>query len=267
VPDDELALHQLRSVFLDYVEEVHQKHEFECDYRLLASSLEITVRYGNTNQAVTANSQRLILIDSTTAPNRERFTGLHEIAHHLFEIAEEGYLRARLKDLFYRRANIARAYEEQLCNAAAAQLLMPRHCVDTALGLHGYTPLAALKLVAECGASVQAAVRRVVWSRYVPTFAFLLAPTGMVIDAFGHGHPKDYSPGMGFIVEDGHELRMGQYSAREHAEFDAPVPFRHGRRGWTMRVRACCDHYGRIVAFFNPRDVIVSTNADQLDLF
>jgi Zn-dependent peptidase ImmA (M78 family) len=251
VPDDELAVHQLRSAFLTYVEQVHEQHDFETDYRNLAARLGIQVKHGSTNQAVTTDSERLILI-APSAPNRERFTGLHEIAHLLFEEADEGCLRARLKDIFFHQKSIAKTYEESLCDAAAALLLMPRQHLLSALNTHGYSPIAALELVGNCGASLQASMRRVIWSREVPSFAFLLTSRGHVIDSFGHGHTKDYSPGKGFTLEDSHPLRAGGFDSDSAQVFEAPIPFKNGRRQWKMQAQVCCDPQRRILAFFSP---------------
>jgi hypothetical protein len=267
VLDDELALHQLRTVFLEFVEDTHARHGYEIDYRVLAARLGITVQFGLTNQAVTGHSGRTIVIDPRVTANRERFTGLHEIAHHLFEEAEAGYLRARLKDLFHRHKDIAKTYEEKLCDAAAALLLMPRAQLHAALDAHGYTPLAALQLVRECEASLQTAARRVVWNRDVPSFAFLLESDGEVIDAFGHGHAKGYAPGINFVIEREHGLRTRQYVTDRLEEFEAPVPFKHGGRKWIMLARAVCDSRGRVLTFFNPSEISPLRNREQSSLF
>jgi Zn-dependent peptidase ImmA (M78 family) len=267
VSDNELALHQLQTAFLEYVEQIHEQHGFETDYRILARKLGISVDFGSTNQAVSPLSGRLILIDPSGAPNRERFTGLHEISHLLFEEAEDGYLRARLKDIFYHQKNFAKLYEESLCDAAAALLLMPRHRLKMVLEKHSYSPLAALELVNSCSASLQAAMRRIIWSHDVAAFAFLLSSAGYVIDSFSHGHPKGYTPGIGFNLEHSHPLRVINFASDRIDVFEAAIPFKNGNRNWKMQVQACCDSQKRVVAFFNRTQIPQTNDGLQESLF
>lgn len=265
--DDELPLHQIRDAFLREVERLHAEHEFTTDYRALAHRLGVAVLSGRSNQAITATTGRFIVVDENVAQQRARFSGLHELAHHFFEEADGGYLRARLKDIFHLAPRAAQQHEEELCDAAAALLLMPTHLLQEAVATHGSSPLAALLLVARSGASIQAATRRVIWHRDVPSFSVLVGTDGVVVDSVSHGHPKAYPIGRNFQVEAHHPLRAASFRPDFAEEFHAPVPFSNGNRAWTMHVQACADAAGRTVAFFNRAAHILRADDRQPSLF
>ncbi|WP_041230770.1 ImmA/IrrE family metallo-endopeptidase [Deinococcus peraridilitoris] len=265
--DDELSLHQIRDAFLREVERRHAEHEFTTDYRALAQRLGVTVVAGRSNQAITTSGERFIVVDEQVAEQRARFSGLHEIAHHLFEESEDGYLRARLKDIFHHSPEAAKHHEEDLCDAAAALLLMPNHLLQEAVRVHGHSPLTALFLVTRSGASAQAALRRVMWHRDVPSFGVLMNAKGLVLDSVNHGHAKSYPIGRNFLVEEQHALRTSSFAPDIMEMFDAPVPFSNGNRGWIMRVRACLDGRGRTLAFFNRAEHVIRIDDRQPALF
>lgn len=267
MPTDDLRLNQIRDAFLQEVEQWHAEHEFVNDYTALAGRLGVTVVSGHSNQAITAREGRFIVVDERAAVNRARFSGLHEVAHHLFEEAAEGELRAQLRDILYDAPGAAQQYEEELCDAAAALLLMPTHALQKSVTAHSHSPLAVLFLKEHCGASVQAAARRVIWHHDVPSFCVLLRMDGMVVDSVGHGHARAYTVGRNFVVEPEHPLRAATFLPGKLEEFDAAVPFRSGTRGWSMRVRACHDGNGRILAFFNEARHITRTDHRQPSLF
>jgi len=267
VLDDELSLHEIRDAFLKEVERRHAQYDFTTDYRALARQLNVTVVSGQTNQAVTTDEDRFIVVDENVTQGRARFSGLHELAHLFFEEAQDGYLRARLKDIFHRAPAAAKQHEEILCDAAAALLLMPTRTLRAAVETHGHSPLTVVMLAVECGASVQAATRRVIWHRGVPSFAVLLRADGFVLDSVSHGHPKRYPIGRSFHLEADHPLRTSTFAQGVLEEFDAPVPFSNRNRGWTMRVRACDDGTGRALAFFNRAQHVIRRDDRQPGLF
>jgi IrrE N-terminal-like domain len=264
---DELNLRQIRDTFLEFVEHTHSQHGYDISYRSLASKLGFEVTLGNTNQAVTELERRIIIIDPNVSENRERFTGLHEVAHHLFEMAEEEYLRVRLTDIFYNQRDLARQYEEDLCNLAAARLLMPGSMVNSSLAKHGYGPLATLELVQNAGASVQAAARRIAWAHDFPVFVFLIGHNREVLDCFSHGHPKQYPVAGNFTIELEHELFQQELAHNLQEHFESPVPFKSGGRTWKMHTRATRDEHGRILAFFTNNKTTHSNDGMQNGLF
>lgn len=267
MPDEDLRLNQIRDAFLREVEQWHKAHEFINDYVELAARLGATVVPGRSNQAITAREGRFIVVDERAALNRSRFSGLHEVAHHLFEEAADGELRAQLRDLLYDAPGAAQQYEEELCDAAAALLLMPTHVLQKAVTAHAHSPLAALILVEHCCASVQAAARRVIWHHDVPSFFVLLSADGKVVDSVSHGHGAAYPVGRDFVLEPEHPLRAAAFLPGKLEEFDAAVPFKGGGRGWTLRVRACNAGNGRVLAFFNQERHITRMDHRQPSLF
>lgn len=263
--DEDFQLHQIPAEFLKFVEKRHAELGHSTDYRELARKLGIRIVFGDTNQAANQGEHRLIIIDEKQTENRSRFTGLHEIAHHLLEEAEEGLLKASLKDIFYHGPSAAKAFEEILCDAAASLLLMPTHLLKEAINTHGHTPLASLFLVRKTGASVQAAMRRVIWQREVRTFGVLLGSNGLVVDSINHC--TKYSIRRNSFVEPEHPLMGSGFSDSKIEEFDATVPFATGRRDWKMRALACCDDQGRTLAFLMDARHVPRRDSNQTRLF
>jgi Zn-dependent peptidase ImmA (M78 family) len=264
--NDDLAIHQIKQVFLEFVERTHALHSYDANYVSLAEGLGFKISYGNSNQAITDGEDHFIVIDPSVSKNRERFSGLHEVAHHLFEVAEDGYLRVRLIDIFFGQRKLAEDYEEYLCNMAAALLLMPTPLLQTTLDKLGYGPLTALELVRLTGASVQAAARRVAHTHNIPTFVYLVRNDRFVLDCFDHGHGKQYPVASKFSIEPEHELFRFDIPTDRHEQFDSPIPFKSGRRTWTMRVNATRDEQGRILAFFNDKKSNIGNDGLQ-DMF
>lgn len=263
--DEDFQLHQIPGEFLKFIEKRHAELGHSTDYRELARKLGITVVAGESNQAVTQGDHRYIIIDEDQPENRSRFTGLHEIAHHLFEEAEDGTIKGSLKEIFYHGKQAAKAMEELLCDAAASLLLMPSHLLQEAINIHGYTPLASLFLVRKTGASVQAAMRRVIWQREVPTFGLLLRADGQVVDSINHC--IKYSIKRNSFVEPEHPLMGSGFSHAHLEEFEAAIPFATGRRTWKMRALACRDHQGRTLSFMMDARHISRRDSNQPSLF
>ena len=144
---------------------------------------------------------------------------------------------------------------------------MPTHVLQQAVTAHTHSPLAALFLVEHCGASIQAAARRVVWHHDVPSFFVLLKADGTVVDSVSHGHGAAYPVGRHFMLEREHPLRAAAFVSGKLEEFDAAVPFKGGSRRWILRVRACNAGNGRVLAFFNQARHLTRVDPRQPSLF
>lgn len=207
------------------------------------------------------------VVDENVAEQRIRFSGLHELVHHLFEMLRDGDLKALLKDYLYDSPELARAFEERLCDAAAALLIMPKGVLEQVLSLHGHGPGAVVELMDVSGASVQAALRRVIWHRNVPSFGLVVRRDGYVIDSVSYGHSKDYSVGRNYYIEPDHALREPICLNGFLDAVKAPIPFSNGNRNWKMRLRTCTDSRGRIIAFCNRSQDIQIIDDRQPSLF
>lgn len=251
--DNEPTPIEVRDAFLQYVEEFHKEHGYSRDFATLAKKLGIRVEKAPINKAFIApTGEPHILLDINTAPSRLLFTALHEIAHHLFWCAHEGTLKAYLNDYHYKQPEVVRSYEEEFCYKAAAILLMPTHVMQECVRKHTFSPLAVFTLARETGASHQAATRRIIYAHSHPTHAVLVSPDRRVIDSISHGANREkYSLGKDFVLETDHPLICGRFAPSQHAWFDAPVPFKGGRRSWQSKVLAALEPDSkRILGFF-----------------
>jgi Zn-dependent peptidase ImmA (M78 family) len=95
------------------------------------------------------------------------FTGWHELSHHLFKEAQNGDLEAFLFECTDGNHEKSRDLEENLCFKAAALLLMPTHILNEVVMQSSYSPIAVFELADRTGASIEAAMRRVIWSRSI----------------------------------------------------------------------------------------------------
>ncbi len=219
---------QLEKEFLRYVEQIHAEHDFALDYRALAVRLGVKVRQGKRDMHVVApDGQSIVVIEPKQAAARLRFTGLHELSHHLAHFGRDGMFREELDTLYGADRKMRIEVEEALCYKAAALLLMPTTVTQNVLRDTGHTPKGVLDLADETGASLAAAMRRLVWLHEIPVHALLLSTNGYVHDAIAHsGRRADYWTGQDFTVSINHELRRSPFRHRAEETFEAHVPFK-----------------------------------------
>lgn len=257
--------YDIKKNFLKFVEEKHASFGFDTDYRSLAQSLGIRVVEAKINQMLNAPKGPIIFIDSRQNEARALFTGMHEIAHYLFEMMEDGEWKALLKEVNNSSAKQAREEEEQLCNEAAAILLMPTTILKSALNDYSYGPRAALKLSTLTTASAQAALRRVAWAHDIPAFVALMDREDKVIDAFSH--LQKYTFGSGHTIEPEHPLIASKITSDEEINLHAAIPFLNGKRQWKLNARAIRDSQGRMLVFFNDSKYLPEGRIGQISLF
>lgn len=146
--------------FLAYLQSEHQKTNYTTDYRVLAAHLGAEI-YDHEFDAAILSVDWLpaITINPHDSAERRRFTGMHENAHIMLE---DSGVEEALMELHAGEREEAEPYIEKFCNVGASHLLMPHPYVATALSYWDYTPMAILELSRLTGASLQAALRRIV---------------------------------------------------------------------------------------------------------
>jgi|GEM_PF-2568691 Zn-dependent peptidase ImmA (M78 family) len=265
--DRDLTIPEVRDSFLEFIENFHAQHSFERDFRILAKELDIKVCSSNQSKAFTRkDGQRVILVDMSTSDNRVAFTGLHEISHHLLRIALDGSLIAYLKEATYDNNDLGVALEEEWCHEVAAMLLMPTHLLKNTVQTYGYSPLAVFQLADCTGASLPAALRRVVESYTIDVHAVLIDNSAKVLSSVAHGvKRKKYPIGYDFRLENSHPLITASHKPMCVEYFEAPIPFKNGQRKWKSKVMSAINHsQNRTLGFF--LDSYSHDNTDQLVL-
>jgi hypothetical protein len=111
--------------------------------------------------------QLRIVVDGRSAAQRQNFTVLHELGHHVtYDVEDVANLIESFED-----PDEAEAAEEDFADAFAACLLLPSELVDLHIGTEGPTPDAVIGLVEGSTASREAcavaAVQRIDRSGYV----------------------------------------------------------------------------------------------------
>ena len=112
----------VKQEFLAEVRKFHAGVGFSLDWQQLCSDLGVLVRPGAKNQHFHFEGKATITYSPLEVANRQLFTGLHELSHHLFA-SSEACFRDLLEDKY--PEDIARGLEEQLCDEAAGIMLIP----------------------------------------------------------------------------------------------------------------------------------------------
>jgi hypothetical protein len=194
---------------------------------------------------------QLLLLNPNTSPRRFAFTGWHELSHHLFKEAQNGDLEAFLFECTDGNHEKSRDLEENLCFKAAALLLMPTHILNEVVMQSSYSPIAVFELADRTGASIEAAMRRVIWSRSINTHAVLMDSNGYVVSSVESGRRAKFSVGYQFNIKAEHPLRTRAFIPLIEERFEANVPFKHSPHIWNSKVIAAANSdVSRILAFF-----------------
>lgn len=114
-----------------------------------------------------------ITIDPDASPSRARFSCLHELGHHTSDRDDE------VNDWLYRLGDHADKVVEQLCDAFAAEILLPAEYVAEALR-PGFSARHVARLANEATASREACVVRAAQQLREPGMVVLADPDGMV---------------------------------------------------------------------------------------
>lgn len=196
----------------------------------LARALGVTVAevdLGSSDGAFDAVSRRILLNPRVRSPERRRFTLCHEAIHAL--ISTDPELLSELHDAA--EGDDLERLLERICNAGAAELIMPEDEVRAALDVVGLRAQVIPRLARHAQASRQAACLQV--ARHLPGRSLAL-----IARRAGDSAVVEFSsraPGMRYTVTPGTVLAAG-HPAAEAAVTGLPVraqgalPFRSGKR-------------------------------------
>jgi Zn-dependent peptidase ImmA (M78 family) len=260
---------EIEERFLDFVDKFHAEHGYERNFRVLAQKLNISVANGQKDEYFTANEKPYIVIDISNPINRQRFSGLHELSHYLFENVNDGELRAFLRSFPIMDSEISREIEEKLCNQAAAQMLIPKPIFDKVRDKHGYSPQSVFELASFTKASLSASLRRLLFAYSIDVQAIIIDCNCKVIDSVVHGSRRGrHNIGNDFVLPSTHPLSImiKDRSDKNIERFEANVPFKHSSTQWKSKVTASFSNsFNKTIAFF--LDEYPDNNSNQLSLF
>lgn len=154
---------ELGARFLAFVDRVHAGHDYEPNFWRLAAGLGIPVAKGPFNSTVSL-PRTVITLEETVYHSERTFVKMHEVSHALLR---DSGIEAELWHLCESPEEF-RAQVEAYCNFGAGQLQMPGPLLDEALRRYGVSPGAVLHLSEASGASLAAALRRLVYGRLEP---------------------------------------------------------------------------------------------------
>lgn len=179
--------------FSNYIDTVHERHNYEKDFWKLAHSLDIPVEPGRFNR--TGFFPRpVITLEEYLFYSPKTYTKMHEICHVLLVdsgVAEELWANSENPEEY-------RAQAEAYCNFGAAQLQITNHELQQARRLYGDSPRAILHMLDKSGViDPKVAARRL-------TF----------------GEMEDDARRAAFMVRRG--------VVRDQCSANLPLPFKHG---------------------------------------
>jgi Zn-dependent peptidase ImmA (M78 family) len=262
---------EIEEQFLEFVDKFHAEHGYQRNFRILAQKLNITVTNGQKDEYFTADEKPYIIIDSLNPIKRQMFSGLHEVSHHLFEIAKDGDLRAFLMS-FKMNSEMPRKIEERFCDKAAAQMLIPNPIFEEVKSKYGYSPQSVFELARKTEASLSASLRRLIFAYSRDVQATIVDHNCKVIDSVAHGSKRgNCNLGNDFVLHSTHPLSiMVKNRSNKIIEdtelFEATVPFKHSSTNWKSKVIATFNNsFNKTIAFF--LDDYPDNNSNQLSLF
>lgn len=178
---------RLRTEFLTHVRELHGQYAFIADPLTFAAAIGLPVIAGTRNLYTLYAGKPILQFNAIETPTRRNFSLWHEISHHLFQTADDGF-QALLEEKHGRSTKLSRDLEESLCNESAAVLQMPDSHVQAALRKYGFDPRTAVALSDTCGSSIEASLRRISDSFDIDSWVLLAKADGLVI--YSHTRTK-----------------------------------------------------------------------------
>lgn len=176
--------YELLHEFTRRLQQTHRKYGYPLDYRELAERLDIKVAFQNYNMAYTMLGwEPVIYINRMESPARQKFTGMHEICHVL---AHDYGIEDELIDHFGGEPDDAQPYLEKFCNVGASYLLMPQPQIDQAIDYWGFSAMLIPEISKSTGATLQAAMRRVVHLEEHSSVAGFIISGHTVLDVARH---------------------------------------------------------------------------------
>lgn len=178
---------------------------------------------------------RVILINSQSKPERQRFTLAHEISHAI--LLGDDDLLSDLHDAY--EGDKLEQVIETLCNVGAAEILMPREMVQEVIATYGPTGEALARLARRAEVSVSSALYALAEQTEEPTLYAVCAVArtreeegggkALSVRASSASPGVKYSLGVGTPIPPEHPVAAALESGVK-VEEKSFVPFRSGRQ-------------------------------------
>ena len=245
---------ELESMVLSQIRDIKRQYNEWANPHALADALEFSIVTGNlgTGREGAALADTIVLDPSTGVKARRRFTLYHEIVHLLIKQNDELY--SILHDQYSSDRDFNRIIE-RLCNAGAAEFVIPREAVRAAIEERGFSislvrDLSSVGEVSPTAVAVQLAlcakheciviVCGMASRPEVDEPVFGKVKSGMVmqVSASVSSPRTKYRVARGNLISKGH-LFYEAYEAKdgEIVRGEAPVPLRSGHK-WIVECEA-----------------------------
>ncbi|HEX2863859.1 MAG TPA: ImmA/IrrE family metallo-endopeptidase [Deinococcales bacterium] len=260
----------LLAEFLSYSEDFHRRLGWCCDYARAAEALGVPVVEADRSYTTDGALGEVIAVEVATPAVRQAFSGWHEVSHALFKRALDGDLQARLQFLVDHGRTLEYEIEERFCNIAAARLLMPNHVLEDVCCRLGFTPLAIIELSRSRGASLAAAMRRLLHAHDHTACSLLVGRDWTVQDGLTTRDWTKYNLSTKTNIAPDHPLRQVPRDGSLIEVASAPIPVRRGTDRWRGALSAALDcPSGRVIALYlkNPIPSSSLRNEHQDQLF
>lgn len=205
----DLTAFEIEQAFLAWIDRWHAAHGYELDHDLLFDLLQVQVR--PSQQSFYDPYYKRIHLQRDQHFNRVRHEALHELAHLLFNEAEEGAFIAALNCLTS-DPGLRLHLEESAARQAGVRLALPEHLLRHSITATDSLVAATAHLAKTCNVSFGLAVRRVMQAQERSMRGMIIDGAGNVVDGFGYGKTwmVKYAPGAGHTVPAHHELRQAR---------------------------------------------------------
>lgn len=260
----DLTLHQLGKEFLDRLHEWHAETGF-LPFRQLVAAEDIRVDESREVADQYQRRQRRILLRSSQGERRKRFTGMHEVAHHVFKTDQDAMYYLALARLFPGNLEAQRKWEEVFVEQGGFQLLIPRPVFQQICEEYDEDAKRAQLLAIKAGCSLAAAGARIAYAFPRPIGGFVMDSLGNVTDFFVNDVDKYLRVGRNFVVPLDHPLRHLVGTPNEVQYLKAKIPYKHSQSKYSKHMQALYDEKrDQTVVFLNASHV---RTRGQLRLF
>lgn len=248
-PLETLNVFQLEDAFLAWLDEWHANHAYELDYRVIAQTLQVPVRYGRSS--CYDPFYHRVHLNADVHFVRERHESLHEFGHLLFHRAEGGAFAAALGRLTNTEESATKV-EEAIVRRAGVRLATPEVYLRQCAANHDTLTACTVALAKRCSVSFGLAVRRVMAAQTQAMRGVIIDSSGTVVDGFGYGRRMEekHYPRPGNSLPVAHELRALGVSGKT-VRLRCAIPFKTGGRHEVWDTEAIHDQArGQTLALF-----------------
>ena len=247
----DLSLHQLGTDFLEFLHDWHASSGF-LPFLALAAAEGIEVDDTRDTDDQYIHHKRRILLNRDQGVRRKRFTGMHEIAHHVFKTADGGRFVKALQQLFPRSLEAQNDYEEVFVQLGGFQLMIPRPVFREICDQYEEDAKRAQMLAIRAGCSFAAAGQRIALAMERPVGGIVLNTQGEVLDFFVNEVKKYLTAGRGFTIDERHPIRQKPFPPNEVEFFRSTIPYKHSQKKIPRHMQGLYDDKrGQTIIFFN----------------